>query len=316
MNIEQFEYVIAISKTGSISLAAEQLHVSQAAVSKAITKLEDELGFKLFTRSRLGTEPTPRGNIIIEKIYTILVKIEEIKEEAQIERKLINGEVRFSIGPNFMAILTKSIINFKRDYPNVRLSISSKSTEQVIQDLHDDHADLGVIYDHVHNSDQMKDLSFHKMLDSRMVVCAARGTPLAQRKSVTPQDLLNYSFVNIDGVFSNWYLEEFIKQYGELNLIFKSNNIELLKRTIAEGVAIGIFIEYSMLNDPLIQNGDIVIVPLINHEPSTISLGWARSTHKHFSIAQREFLKYLMHEYNNPNMSSFSGGLDKYDIDK
>jgi len=133
-------------------------------------------------------------------------------------------------------------------------------------------------------------------------VCVGRGTPLASRKSVSPQELLAYSFVNIDGVFSNWYMEDFMSKYGAVNFIFTSNNIELLRRTIAEGVAIGMFIEYSMLNDPLILSGEIVIVPIINHEPNTISLGWARSTHKHFSIAQKEFLKYLMREYLNPNL--------------
>lgn len=302
MNLEQFEYVVAISKTGSISIAADQMHVSQAAISKSISKLEQELGFKLFTRSRLGTEPTHRGRIIIDKIYDILAKIEEIKEESQIESKLIEGEVRFSVGPNFMAVLTKSIILFKQDYPNVRLSISSKTSEEVIQDLKEDRTDLGLIYFHNQDSDSLKDLTMNKMLDSRMVVCVGRGTPLASRKSVTPQELLSYSFVNIDGVYSNWYLEDFTSKYGPVNLVFKSNNIELLKRTIAEGVAIGMFIEYSMLNDPLIQNGEIVIVPIINHEPTTISLGWARSTHKHFSIAQKEFLKYLIREYMNPNV--------------
>ncbi|UVI29180.1 LysR family transcriptional regulator [Paenibacillus spongiae] len=302
MNLEQFEYVSAIARTGSISIAAEQLHVSQAAISKAIAKLEQELGFKLFTRSRLGTESTPRGRIIIEKIYDILLKVEEIKEEAQIESKLIEGEVRFSVGPNFMAVLTKSIISFKQDYPNVRLAISSKSTEEVIQDLKEDRTDLGLIYFHDQKKEHVKDLTMHKMLDSRVVVCVGRGSPLASRKSVSPEELLAYSFVNIDGVFSNWYLEDFVSKYGPVDVIFTSNNIELLRRTIVEGVAIGMFIEYSMLNDPLILSGDIVIVPLINHEPTTISLGWARSNHKHFSIAQKEFLKYVMREYLNPNL--------------
>lgn len=304
MNIEQFEYIAAIARTGSISLAAEQMHVSQAAISKSISKLEQELGFKLFTRSRIGTEVTPRGSAIIEKVHNILTKIEEIKEEAQIEKRLIEGEVRMSIGPNFMAVLTKSIISFKQAYPNVELTIMSKSSEEVIQDLHEDHADLGLIYIHELNKEQMKDLAITKIMDSRIVVCAGKGTPLADRKSVSPNELLSYAFVNIDGVFSNWYLKDFTNKYGPVNLIFKSNNIELLKRTIAEGVAIGMFIEYSMLNDPLIQNGDIVIVPLINHEPKDISLGWARSVHKHFSIAQKEFVKYLMREYHNPERYS------------
>ncbi|USB33166.1 LysR family transcriptional regulator [Paenibacillus sp. YPG26] len=304
MNIEQFEYIDAISRTGSISLAAEQIHVSQAAISKSISKLEQELGFKLFTRSRTGTEATPRGSIIIEKIRSILSTIEEIREEAQIEKQLIDGEVRLSIGPNFMAVLTQSIISFKKAYPNVDLSIVSRSTEEVIQDLNEDRADLGLIYIHNLNKNHMKDLTINKILDSRIVVCAGRGTTLASRKSVSPQDLLSHTFVNIDGVFSNWYLEDFTNKYGPVNLIFKSNNIELLKRTIAQGAAIGMFIEYSMVNDPLIQNGDIVIIPLINHEPLHISLGWARTNYKHFSIAQREFLKYLIHEYQNTNPSS------------
>jgi DNA-binding transcriptional LysR family regulator len=302
VNIEQFEYVSAIARTGSISIAAEQLHVSQAAISKAIAKLEQELGFKLFIRSRLGTEATPRGRAVIEKIYDILVKIEEIKEEAQIESKHVEGEVRFSIGPNFTAAMTRSIISFKQDYPNVRLTISSKSSEEVIQDLLEDRADLGLIYFHNPKKEPPKDLTVHKMLDSRIVVCVGRGSPLASRKSVSPQELLAYPFVNIDGVFSNWYLADFMSKHGPVNCLFKSNNIELLKRTIAEGAAIGMFIEYSMLNDPFILSGEMVIVPMINHEPNTIPLGWARSANKHFSIAQREFLKYLMREYLNPNL--------------
>ncbi|WP_193769019.1 LysR family transcriptional regulator [Metasolibacillus meyeri] len=302
MNIEQFEYINAIAKTGSISAAAEQLHVSQAAISKSVARLEEELGFKLFKRSRTGTAVTPRGAIVIEKAYRILMTIEEIKEEAQIEKQMLDGEVRFSIGPNFMAVLTKSIITFKQAHPNVELTIMSKSTEDVLEDLNEDRADLGLIYLYEQNEELMKELVIHKIMDSRMVVCTGKGTPLASKKSVTPQELLSYPFVNIDGKFSNWYLEDFNNKYGPVQLIFKSNNIELLKRTIAQDMAIGIFIEYSMLNDPFVQNGDIAIVPLIDHEPKHITLGWAISVHKHFSIAQKEFIKHLLHEYHNLNV--------------
>jgi len=298
MNLEQFEYIAAIAKTGSISIAAEQLHVSQAGISKSLMKLEDELGMKIFRRSRLGTVPTERGKIIIDKMNEILRKIEEIKEESRVQSALIEGEVRFSVGPNFMAILSRSIISFKKDYPNVRLSITSKSSEEIIQDLREDKTDLGLIYFN-HKEEDVTDLTLQIMIDSRMVVCVGRRSPLATKSSITPQELLDYSFVNIDGHYSNWYINDFMDKYGHVNVIFTSNNIEILKRTIAEGVAIGIFIEFSMRNDPLILNGDIVAIPLINHEPSVISLGWARRTNKLFTTAQKEFLKYLIREYDN-----------------
>jgi len=299
MNIEQFEYIAAVAKTGSISIAAEQLHVSQAGISKSLAKFEQELGVKLFKRSRLGTEPTERGKTIVQKIEGILALIEEIREESQIQSALIEGEVRFSIGPNIVAILSQSIISFKKDHPNVKLAITGKNSEAIIQDLKEDRTDLGLIYFDRHKQEDLKELTLHKLLDSRIVVYVGKRSPLASKISLTPRDLLDQTFVNADNNYSNWFMKDFTDKYGPVNLIFTSNNVDILKRTIAESVAIGIFIEMSMKNDPLVMNGDIIGIPLVDHHPNTVSLGWARQTNKHFSIAQREFLKYLLREYDN-----------------
>lgn len=299
MNIEQLEYVAAIAKAGSISIAAEQLHISQAGVSKSLSKLEDELGIPIFTRSRLGTELTERGKVIVEKINVILSMIEDIREESKIQSDLLEGEVRFSAGPNIVTILSKSIVSFKKDYPNVKLEIIAKNSEAIIQDLRKDETDLGLIYFDHHKREDLRDLTLTHLLNSRIVVYVGKKSPLATRHSVRPEDLIHETFVNADNNYSNWFINDFMSKYGKINIIFTSNNVDILKRTIAEGVAIGIFIELSMKYDPLVMNGDIIAIPLLNHEPSTISLGWARKSNKHFSIAQREFLKYLLREYNN-----------------
>lgn len=67
MHIEQLKYIVEVTKTRSISIAAQNLHVSQSTISKAITNLEQELGINLFTRSRLGAIPTAEGKNIIKK---------------------------------------------------------------------------------------------------------------------------------------------------------------------------------------------------------------------------------------------------------
>lgn len=299
MNIEQLQYITMIAKTGSISVAAEKLHVSQAGISKAVARLEEELGIRLFQRSRLGSEMTERGRMIAEKAGEVLAKLEELREEARYQSDQIKGEVRFSVGPNFMSIISRSIISFKKDYPHVRLAITSKNSEDIVQDLKEHRTDLGLIYFDNHGEDSLRDLTMHKMLDSSIQVYVSRKSPLANQPTVSPRDLLDQAFVNADNNYSNWYIQDFEAKYGLINIIFTSNNIEILKQTIAEGVAIGIFIEFSMRNDPLVKSGDLVAIPLVEHQPSSISLGWARLTNKHFSTAQREFLKYLIREYHN-----------------
>ncbi|WP_113927598.1 LysR family transcriptional regulator [Bacillus sp. P14.5] len=61
MNIEQIKYILEVSKEGSITKAAERLHLSPSALSQSITQLEKELGVTIFSRSRKGTTPTSEG---------------------------------------------------------------------------------------------------------------------------------------------------------------------------------------------------------------------------------------------------------------
>ncbi|MCM2997819.1 LysR family transcriptional regulator [Paenibacillus cellulositrophicus] len=67
MNTEKLEYLVEVARAGSISKAAEQLHVTISAVSQAITSLESEWGISIFTRSKSGVTLTPEGKIIIKK---------------------------------------------------------------------------------------------------------------------------------------------------------------------------------------------------------------------------------------------------------
>ncbi|MBI0580043.1 LysR family transcriptional regulator [Neobacillus cucumis] len=62
MHIEQLEYIVRVAETGSISIAAKDLHISQSGISQSITILEDELDVKLFKRNRRpGTVSTNEG---------------------------------------------------------------------------------------------------------------------------------------------------------------------------------------------------------------------------------------------------------------
>ena len=86
MRIEQLEYLIEIAKTNSISIAAENLYVSQPSISEAIKKLEGELGIKLLERTKTGSYLTPIGKSIAEQAVRVIeetAKIHQLVAEHQ-----------------------------------------------------------------------------------------------------------------------------------------------------------------------------------------------------------------------------------------
>ncbi|MFF2479981.1 LysR family transcriptional regulator [Paenibacillus sp. NPDC058071] len=296
MNIEQLQYLATIARTGSISTAAEILHVSQAGISKSIIKLEKEFGFELFKRSRQGTVPTDRGRVIIQKANEIIAKLEEIEAEVSEQVDHIRGEIRMSVSPNYMAILPHAILSFKEDNPYVKLEVHEKDSVDIIDDIKHSRIDLGLIYLNRVQPEQSRDLVLVPMIHSRLVACVSKHSWLATRSEVTPKELKQQAFVSTNGSLSTRFMEQFTERYGAVNTIFKSNNQEVLKRTIAEGAAVGVFIEFSLLSDPLIESGEIVAVPLEKELNETITLGYAYSKNQKLSKAHQELLKYVERE--------------------
>ena len=74
MTIQHLQYIIEVNRTGSISQAAKNLYVAQSSISNAISSLESELGFQLFTRTWQGAVPTERGTQVLEYAKCIVEK--------------------------------------------------------------------------------------------------------------------------------------------------------------------------------------------------------------------------------------------------
>ena len=75
-NLSQYKIFYEVAKAGNISKAAKELYISQPAISKAISKLEDSLGLSLFTRSSRGVQLTSEGEILFEHTKEAFDKIE------------------------------------------------------------------------------------------------------------------------------------------------------------------------------------------------------------------------------------------------
>lgn len=294
VHIEQLKYIVEVAKTRSISIAAQNLHVSQSTISKSITNLEQELRISLFTRSRLGAIPTAEGKNIIKKAYEIVMKLEEIQEEAQEQTSLINGELNITASPSFfLPILLKALTSFKKDYPSFRIHMTEKKSPTIIEEVIQGKIDIGLAMLDDIDWNAHEELVFEALLEGKIMVCVSKHSPLAFSDYITPEELIHETIVMYDGVIWKDSITKFMHKYGPLNILFTTNNTEVIKKAVAEGLAITFLMDIALQDDHYVTNGEIVPIPLINFESNKRSFGWVRSKKKHFSLAAREFLKYL-----------------------
>lgn len=190
MNLEQLKYIVEVAKAGSISKASEKLYITQSAISQAITSLEKELGVKIFTRSRNGAVPTTIGKTIIKKTLETLAKVEEIKIEANADHKLMHGTLRLGTIPSPLMYLPKTLASFRKDYPNIKLNISEKSSQSIINDILADHIDIGLIgLSRSGDEFQHDDIDIKVILRGKMMVAASKQSPLAYADSITLEEI-------------------------------------------------------------------------------------------------------------------------------
>ncbi|WP_153733155.1 LysR family transcriptional regulator [Sporosarcina obsidiansis] len=293
MNIEQLEYIIKVAETRSISNSSESLHVSQAGISMAITSLEKELGIKIFKRSRTGTVPTEEGREIIKTAYEVVNKLQEIREKAQTHVDIMEKELSLSATQGlFLSILPKALALFKQKYPDVNIIIEEKRGHCVIDDVKNNKVDLGLMQ--IPKKKPMEqELEFRTLLQTKIAITVSKYSPLASRKSISLEEVIDQDLVVYNGPDMQYFIKYLFQHYGKMNVLFSTNNTEIMKKTVAEDLAIAFSYDFGINHDPYYLSGELVSVPLLNLKHDTLELGWIRSSKHRLSKATKEFIKCL-----------------------
>jgi LysR family transcriptional activator of glutamate synthase operon len=292
VQIEQLQYLVEVDKTGSISAAAQNLHVSQSAISKSILRLEHDLGLTLFTRSRTGIIPTSPGEQLIRKANEVISKLQEFSDIVDELSAMANRKIKLETVPMFMLILSQSLELLMNENPHTEIDITEKSSKEIIQDVRQNTIDIGFV---VLNSEVKNDseLDYQVLMEATTYVCVNKNSPLAGKEYLTPEDVIDQRIVIYNGSIKEWFSHYFDKHHPITYSII-TNNIETIKGAVARGSAISFLSELTVKNHAFLESGDIVAIPLLLRG-SEVKMQIARVKLKKsaFSKTSKELLKHL-----------------------
>lgn len=293
MQIEQLEYVIEVAKAGTITKASENLHVTQSAISQSLSLLEKELGVTLFHRSRTGTVPTEEGHKVIQKAYELIKIVQELKDEMHSSIMEVKGELKLASIPTFMTFLLNPMAAFKADFPNVNIEIKEQETQEIIEAIKENAVDIGLIACHAGLKNITDDIEFKPLIKGEMKVFVSKNSPLALQDSVNLQTLINQTIVMYNGDSVKWFVNDFLHQFGPLNILFSSNNTDVIRKAIVNNLAITFSPDWSAGNYELQSNKKVKKLTIADHDSVKMAFGLVYSNKRPLSATSQKFMKYI-----------------------
>src|SRR5579872_6898902 len=146
MTFVQLEYIVAVDSYRHFATAAGHCFVTQPTLSMQVQKLEEELGLKIFDRSKQPVIPTEAGRAVIEQARRILAEKQVIGEIIQARKGILTGELRIGIIPTLAPYLLPLFIpSFTAKYPQIKVTVNEVTTEVIITKLREGKIDAGIL---------------------------------------------------------------------------------------------------------------------------------------------------------------------------
>lgn len=256
-NLNDLKAVMAIAKRGTFRSAAIELGMSTTALSHAISKLEENLGVRLFNRTTRSVSLTEAGRLFVEQVGPALQDIHSALDIVRSQRETPSGTLRINAAA-FAAreIISPVIIEFLQRYPEMNIDLV---TEGKLVDIIAHGFDLGIRVAHLVPSDMIA-VSLGKL--QRYVVVGSPEYLERYGKPKIPTDLFRHKCIRVrlpDGALFSWKFEK----NGEIIQIDVQGPItldeaSLSRATVLENIGLGYFMEQDVRAE--IESGQLISV--------------------------------------------------------
>ncbi|HVV91035.1 MAG TPA: LysR family transcriptional regulator [Solirubrobacterales bacterium] len=286
MRIQQLEYAIAVARCGSFRRAAEQLHISQPALSENVRRLEQELGVEIIDRRRSGATISADGRELMPHLFAVIEAADRLKRAAdQTHRQSRNVRVG-TVTSATVPLLAPTVRAFHELYPDTQVEILSAAQSRIHTALLEGSMDIGLL-NYLDGDDLPPEFEATELLRGRPVVCMRPENELAEYPTLRVADLWTRPLIAMrPGFVMHRYLMRLLAG-REQAFSYASEGAEMGKQMVAAGLGIAVIPDYSVIGDPLERTGEIVYRPLADDDTEVILvLQRRRSAHVHDAISE------------------------------
>ena len=293
MNLLQLQYFLAVCQEENFTRAAAKIHVTQPTLTKAIKELEKEFQVPLLYRGRHGVLPTTPGETLLSMAVPIL---QETKYLQQVMESYASSQQVLRLGTTFMTNVScfPSFYQCLHErFPKVEVNVTSDLTHNLLPKLENGQVNLLLVPYPPENCRY----PYFLWCTRRFLFVVPENHPLANREKVGFKDICHEPLISY---FGDQYLmrhglpEKFKKAGGELKIIHRCNQIQIMQELIRKGLGCGF-----MMEDSFKPGDGVVGLPLEDEFTTNVYVIWNKESQKIFFF--KDIIKYLQRQAKEKN---------------
>ncbi|MEU6176119.1 LysR family transcriptional regulator [Streptantibioticus parmotrematis] len=260
ISLRQLDYFVVAAQTGTMTGAARQLFVSQAAVSLGIAELERQLGVQLLLRSKSkGLTLTEAGRVLLPQARTLLSRTDELQAGLRDVGQTPAGDLLVGCFTTIAPFLLPGLLEeFQRAHPRVRVDFVEGSLVDLQHQLLDGRCEMAVLY----GVDIQPGIAHEVLYATEPHVLLPRGHALARRSTVRLCDLADQDMIMLDVPPSMRYFTEVLADAGVSPRVrHRTRSFEMVRSLVARGFGYSLLIQRPAL-DYSYEGREVTVRPI------------------------------------------------------
>lgn len=235
-------HVVAVSRGGSFTAAAQDIGVTQSAITKSVADLERQVGFSIFHRTARGVILTEKGSDFVDRAARLLDDTRDLLLLSAQDRNPYAGVVRVGVCPGSLEwFLVNPVTELLNRYPGIKVDASSSSFERMVQQLRNGSVDVAIGFDEAFS--EWPDFRREPLGSVKGVLFVRKSHPLLDQQTHDVAELSSYDFVSpseirpYGGIIRDLYLKQNVCPVEHVHVV---DYFPLVKRIVASSDSIGI----------------------------------------------------------------------------
>ena len=236
MELAKLRYFYTVAKIGHVTKAAEEIHIAQPALTKAIKQLEEELGVPLFYKKGRNIYPTVYGEYLKNKLEGLFAQVDSIQGEIETLKEERRRTVKINVLAATAAI-SDAVVAYKKKYP--------ETVFQLIQSAEETDCDVFVTGDLANAA--LSDCQETKTIEEEIFLAIPKSSAYAQRESIDLKEVQNEGFVHLAGSRCfRTVCDGFLAKAGvKPKISFESDSLVAVRNIIGASIGVGFWPEFS-----------------------------------------------------------------------